>query len=141
VSETKFRHAVRDKLKAQFTIAQIESHQTAPGVPDTHLLLNDQANHTNKTCWLELKFEEKLPTRIDLRKTQVPWLRKYYRSGGKCWVVLKVGCESKIYVWAGSYAKELYDGKNIFYQPNAWFDTRRGGWKEFLDYIKREITK
>ena len=117
---------------------QIESGDTAPGVPDTHLLLND----TNITCWLELKVEKNKPKKVDLRRTQVPWLRKYGRAGGKCFVVLNIESSSEVYVWEGSFAKELYDGKNIFNLPHMVFHVGgRGGWKLFLNCLKEEIVK
>lgn len=133
--ETRFRNALRNQFKQYFEVMQIESGDTSPGVPDTHLLLK----HTNLTCWFELKHELELPKRIELEKTQYVWLRRYHRNDGKCFVVLKVEDLSEIYVWEGCHAKELYDGKDIYNIPHVVFNTRRYGWHNFVDYMQKQI--
>lgn len=134
--ETRFRNRMRDNLKGDFSVMQIESGDTAPGVPDTHLLLKG----TNKTCWVELKVEKERPYKIDLRKTQVPWLRKYWRNGGKCFIALNVEDENVVYIWSGSLAMELYQGANIFFLPYAVFYPRRNGeWRRLSEFLIRGL--
>ena len=127
-----FRNKLKKKLP-RFLFAQIESHQTAPGFPDTDYLLKG----TKITGKIELKFEKTIPNKIDLRKTQVVWLRRYARNGGRCYVAVKVGAQF-IYAWEGKHALELKQGLDIWNIPHWEFELKNDGWKEFGDLLAGE---
>ena len=133
--ETKlFRNKLKEKLP-QFLFSQIESHQTAPGYPDTDYLLKNSLNITGK---IELKYSDKIPYKIDLRKNQVVWLRRYARLGGRCFIAIKIG-QDLIYVWEGKYALELYQGTDIWSIPHWEFNLRKNGWEQFGIMLQGDI--
>lgn len=135
MSESAFRQSIKKRFKC-FEISQVESGGTAPGIPDTHFLLKG----TSKTLWGELKFEKTRPNKIDLRKAQVVWNRRYNRVGGKSFVIVKEGV-SFIHVWPGSYAKELREGEDIWNLPLKTFPVKLGGWDLFLKCMVYEVRK
>lgn len=123
----------RNKLKAKlphFLFAQIESHKSAPGFPDTDYLLKG----STLSGKVELKYERTSFNRIDLRKTQVVWLRRYARNGGRCYVAVKLGA-SFIYVWKGKHSLELRKGMDIWNIPHYECELQKNGWEEFGDVL------
>lgn len=129
-----FRKKLKEKLP-KFLFSQIESHQTAPGYPDTDYLLKNSLNITGK---IELKYSKTIPNRIDLRKNQYVWLRRYARCGGRCFIAIKIG-QNLIYVWEGKYAFELYQGADIWNIPHWEFNLRENGWEEFGKLLSGKI--
>ena len=130
MSEATFRRAIAKNIN-RFVFTQIESHAASPGIPDTHYLIKRSYNYTG---FLELKVERQKPNKIDLRKTQSIWMPRYWRAGGHCWVVVKIG-RSTIVVWKGLHAKELRLGLNIWNIPHYEFNTLKDGWREFEDFL------
>ena len=128
MSETRFRHSIRDNLKRDFLFDQIESRLTAPGIPDTHYF----SKKLNVNGFMELKYEKSIPKKIDLRKNQVVWLRRYSRYGGNCFVVVKIS-SSTVFLWPGQYAMELRKGQDIYNIPHHKLNFRD---KNFWDQLK-----
>ena len=136
MAETAFRKELAKRFKSAFLVTQIESPATAPGCPDTNLVKRGLGS----TVWLELKYEDKPPSKIKLRKAQVPWLRDHCDNMGKAFVVLKT--PESIFVWSGIHAKALaYPQKGVdIYRdiPHFEFDIKKSGWRQFLEYIQHK---
>ena len=81
--------------------------------------------------------KRKSPIKIDLRKNQVVWLRRYARNGGRCFVAVKVG-RDYLYVWEGKYALELRKGLDIWGLPHWEFVLMGYGWQLFSKLLEGE---
>lgn len=131
MSEKQFRRQFSQKLSNQFLFTQIESHGASPGIPDTHFLVK----RSNNTGFIEFKYMAKRASRIDLRKTQVIWIPRYVRNGGKCFIAAKVA-KKAIYIWPGKFAKELHKGENIWEIENKHFAIGKVDWDEIAYLLK-----
>lgn len=80
MSEKALRKMVARKLKGH--ISQIESHETAAGIPDTNIFHVSGQDH-----WIELKYGT--PKKLwHVRPTQKTWMRRRVRSGAKnVWIL------------------------------------------------------
>jgi hypothetical protein len=100
MSENTFSIALRKRLVADFNFRfdRVESHATAPGIPDCHYICQ------GSTGWIEFKESLSLPKAVNYRPGQVPWLMAYSYHGGRCFTILNIklgryaivipGCES-----------------------------------------------
>jgi hypothetical protein len=86
-----------------------------------------------------LKAQPKLPSSIDFEPAQPLWLTKYWRSGGNCFVFLKVIEEGMIYVWPGLFAHELAKPNGCHeVMPMLVVKMHDKGWSELLEMFKSE---
>jgi hypothetical protein len=99
--ESKFNEKFRREMYARgMKVVRIESHST-PGVPDNHFIIRG----TGITGWIEIKEENKAPSRVNYRPAQVPWLLEYAQDGGNCWTILHVLGEGYVVVVPGSESR------------------------------------
>ena len=86
VNEIAFGKRLRNELAERgFKFDRIESHATAPGIPDTAWV-----HHTGESGWLEIKETENQPTKIDYRPRQALWLDEHWKRGGNSATILHV---------------------------------------------------
>ena len=96
--------------EARLHICRVEN-MVGLGYPDV------EGCFERKNFHLELKAAARpkrttTPVKIRFEKQQIPWLKKRWKVGGRCWVLLRVGAgqEAKHYLIPGNRA-ELLKGK------------------------------
>ncbi len=120
------------RMKKMFLADWLERHENkvGSGTPDVHFM------HRKNPGWIELKFEEKFPSRIDFQPGQPLWLYEYAKKGGRCFVFLYVKAEKSVYVWHGRDAIALnLPGGAKETKPFMVFDDERDSWEAVLDVV------
>lgn len=84
-----------------FKFDRIESHDTAPGIPDDAFLHEP----TGMSGWIEVKEEEVIPTKVKYRPKQVPWLLDHWRRGGICLTLVHVKARNYVIIIPGGDAQ------------------------------------
>lgn len=86
--ESRFNKKFREEMESRgMKIYRVESHATCPGIPDNHYIVRDVPGAVG---WMEIKEEDKEPSKIAYRPAQVPWMVEYANNGGKVWTVLHI---------------------------------------------------
>jgi hypothetical protein len=106
MSESSFNSTFRRNLLTvgRIRIHRIESHSTAPGIPDNHFI----SLSTGITGWIEMKEagpKEVSPSRIDYRPAQVPWLLEYDKDGGRCYTGIHIPRINLFLLIPGRYSR------------------------------------
>ena len=122
-------------LKTNFRLSWMSRIENAlgNGTPDVHYC------HNGHSGWIELKAEQTFPNKIDFEPGQPLWHEKYWRSGGNCFVFLKVIDAQEIYIWSGKFAMDLA-------KPNGCHDVlpmlivrmHEKGYKELYEMFTEE---
>ena len=130
-NESWFWGKIRDNLNLEY-MKRVEN-KIEPGWPDVHYINNTFPG------WIELKYEEKFPKRIDFEPGQPIWLSNYWEKGGTCFVFLYVRSENAIYVWLGFSAPELNDkGGPANIPPFMKVNMDSRGWVELYQLFSAE---
>jgi len=121
------------------TMYRVEN-RVSSGMPDIHYIGN------NFSGWIELKYIEKLPAKgkinIGLRNSQSLWHSSYNVSGGKSWIIVRVG-RSALLLFNGKYASKIakrpnYSDLEKFIQWGHWGNMKDCQWEILAEEIKGE---
>ena len=116
MSEADLWTELKDCMGKSWHASRVESHSTSSGIPDVDYCYKGDGH-------VELKFEEKgIP---NIRDSQIRWLTRRSRFGGKCFILSKIHITWHNHPWCyllhlGSKAAELQANPTSEY----WFNHR-----------------
>ena len=97
IKESRFNKRLRTELTMRgFKFDRIESHATAPGIPD-----NAWVHVGGNSGWLEIKESENQPSRIIYRPRQALWLYDHWERNGNCATILHVITGDHVFIIPG----------------------------------------
>lgn len=103
IKESRFNQVLRRELeKYGFKIDRIESHATAPGIPDNTFV----HEATRLSGWMEVKEEEDLPKRVKYRPKQPLWHRRHHRAGGNVMTIIHIKSSKCVVIVPGDKSFE-----------------------------------
>ena len=101
IRESAFNSTLREQLTLLgFKFDRIESHATAPGIPDNFWI----HYATGITGWLEIKETETIPTKVKYRPKQTLWLEEYDRYGGCCFTAIHIKSLDQVLIIPGKFS-------------------------------------
>jgi hypothetical protein len=123
VREANFNRKFRKEMEALgFKFDRVESHGTAPSIPD-----DAWVHSSGKSGWIEIKECESFPSKMPYRPGQALWLDEHWRNGGNCCTLLHLKKEQAVILVPGNesvqaerhfiddYWEMIYtDNKNIW---------------------------
>lgn len=105
IRESSFNKKLREELGARgFKIDRIESHATAPGIPDDAFVHKP----TGLTGWIEVKEAAIIPVKVKYRPKQAQWLETHVRCNGNAMTIIHIKSSKTVVIVPGecSYAAE-----------------------------------
>ena len=128
--ESKFWEQMRQHLPIDY-MERVENGVNN-GMPDVHFL------ESGLSGWMELKAEEKFPSKIDFQPGQPIWLDQYCKMGGTAFIVLHVKETGTIYIWEGLDAMTLKEkGGTMITTPILVVDRNQHGWEAIAHFLSQ----
>jgi hypothetical protein len=101
IRESRFNGVFRRELtKWGFKFDRIESHATAPGLPDNTFVHKD----TYLSGWIEVKEEMIIPVRVKYRPKQAFWMQRHVRANGNAMTIIHIKKLKAIVLVPGRYS-------------------------------------
>ena len=124
VREANFNRKFRQNMvPLGFKFDRVESHETAPSIPD-----DAWVHSSGKSGWVEITECESFPERMPYRPGQALWHDEHWLRGGNCCTLLHLKKEQVVIIIPGnqSIQAELNLRQCSWAAPNMWIYTDEG---------------
>lgn len=136
IKESRFNRVLRRELAQHgFKIDRIESHATAPGIPDNTFVHET----TRLSGWIEVKEEEKLPQKVKYRPKQPLWHRTHHKAGGNVMTIIHIKSTKCVVIIPGNKAFDAQKNlPRLLNEGDALMLDLSSGWFEIATAIVGE---
>ena len=119
VREANFNRKFRSQMFALgFKFDRIESHATAPGIPD-----DAWVHECGKSGWIEIKECESFPAKMPYRPMQALWLDEHWRHNGNCCTLLHLKKEQAVILVPGDESIHAERDMQKWSDSSLWINT------------------
>lgn len=125
IKESNFNKRLRDEMgKLGFKTIRVESHSTAPGAADNHMI-----HHSGWCGWVEIKQVESLPSRVKYRPQQALWHENVWKAGGNSATLVHLKYSDEMILVPGHRSREAEKCLTaIMCEPVNVFRCDHSGW-------------